>query len=75
MSVRPGVNDGMSKKDNPELKPINYILIENIDDYIQKIKTFGDTITQPKQEIPEIGWIIHCTDPEGNPFAIMESIR
>lgn len=75
MTVRPGVNGGMPKKDSPELKPVNYILIEDIDDYIQKIKILGGTITQQKQEITGVGWIAHCTDPEGNQFAIMQSMR
>ena len=73
--VRPGVNGGMTKKDHPELKPVNYITVDNIDESIQKIKDLGGTITQPKQEISGIAWISHATDPEGNPFAIMQSLR
>jgi predicted enzyme related to lactoylglutathione lyase len=73
--VRPGVNGGMYKKDQPGLKPINYILVDNIDESIQKIKDLGGTITQPKQQIPGIAWIAHAIDPEGNPFAILQSMR
>ena len=73
--VRPGVNGGMYKKDQPELKPVNYILVEDIDESIQKIKNLGGTITQPKQQVPGIAWIAQAIDPEGNPFAIMQSIR
>ena len=75
MPVRPGVNGGMYKKDQPELKPVNYILVDDIDESIQKIKNLGGTITQPKQQVPGIAWIAHAIDPEGNPFAIMQSIR
>jgi predicted enzyme related to lactoylglutathione lyase len=75
MTVRPGVNGGMYKKDQPELKPVNYILIEDIDEYTQKIKQLGGTITQPKQEVPGVGWIALAIDPEGNSFAIMQSMR
>lgn len=75
MAVRPGVNGGMYKKDSPELKPVNYILIEDIDDYIQKIKQLGGTITQPKQEVTGVGWIASAVDPEGNAFAVMQSMR
>ena len=73
--VIPGVNGGMYKKDQPGLKPINYILVDNIDESIQKIKDLGGTITQPKQQIPGIAWIAHAIDPEGNPFAILQSRR
>jgi len=65
----------MYKKDQPELKPVNYILVDDIDESIQKIKNLGGTITQPKQQVPGIAWIAHAIDPEGNPFAIMQSIR
>ena len=75
MTVRPGVNGGMYKKDQPELKPVNYILVEDIDEYIQKIKHLGGTITQPKQEVPGVGWIALAIDPEGNPFAIIQNMR
>jgi len=75
MPVRPGVNGGMYKKDQPELKPVNYILIEDIDEYIQKIKQLGGTITQPKQEVPGVGWIALAIDPEGNPFAVLQRMR
>ena len=75
MTVRPGVNGGMYKKDQPELKPVNYILVEAIDEYIQKIKNLGGKITRPKQEVPGVGWIALALDPEGNPIAIMQSMR
>ena len=73
--VRPGVNGGMKKKDHPKLKPVNYILVDNIDMSIQRIKSLGGTITQPKQQVTGIAWIAHAIDPEGNPFAIMQSLR
>ena len=73
--VRPGVNGGMYKKDQPELKPVNYILVEDIDESIQKIKNLGGTITQPKQQVPGIAWIAQAIDPEGNPLAILQSMK
>jgi predicted enzyme related to lactoylglutathione lyase len=73
--LRPGVNGGMYRKDQPELKPVNYILVEAIDEYIQKIKDLGGTITQDKQEVTGVGWIALGLDPEGNSIAIMQSMR
>jgi len=73
--VRPGVNGAMYKKDQPELKPVNYILVEDIDESIRKIRNLGGTITQPKQQVPGIAWIAQAIDPEGNPFAILQSMR
>jgi predicted enzyme related to lactoylglutathione lyase len=69
--VRPGVNGGMYRKDQPEQKPVNYILVDDIDESIQKIRDLGGAITQPKQQVPGVGWIAHAMDPEGNHFAIL----
>ena len=71
--LRPGVNGGMMKKENPDQKPVNYIAVESVDEYMKKIKALGGKITAPKQEVPDVGWIASALDPEGNPFAILQS--
>jgi predicted enzyme related to lactoylglutathione lyase len=73
--VRPGVNGGMYKKDQPELKTVNYISVESIDEYIKKIKALGGKILQPKQEVPDVGWVASALDPEGNQFAMLQPAR
>ena len=39
------------------------------------ISNAGGGITIPKQEIPGIGWFVVAIDPEGNPFAIMQTLE
>ncbi len=73
--LRTGVNGGMYKKDSAELKPVNYISVESIDEYIEKIKSLGGTILQPKQEVPDVGWVAVALDPEGNQFAMLQPTR
>ncbi|MCJ7632040.1 hypothetical protein MUP77_06555 [Candidatus Bathyarchaeota archaeon] len=41
----------------------------------EKIEKLGGKITVPKQEILGIGWFAIAIDPEGNAFAIMQSIE
>ena len=74
MPQRPGVNGGMMKKQNPEHKPVNYIAVESVDEYVKKIATLGGKVIVPKMEVPGIGWWALALDPEGNQFAIMQSI-
>jgi predicted enzyme related to lactoylglutathione lyase len=74
MPLRPGINGGMFKKQQAEEKPLNYYAVESINDYIDKIIKSGGKITQPKTEVPNIGWIAAAVDPEGNPFAIIQPI-
>ena len=73
--LRPGVNGGMYKKFGPEQRPVNYISVESIDEYIKKIISLGGKIVQKKQEIPDVGWIAVALDPEGNQFAMLQPLR
>jgi predicted enzyme related to lactoylglutathione lyase len=73
MPERPGVNGGMMKRQNPEHKPVNYIAVESVDEYVKKIEALGGRIIVPKMEVPRIGWWALALDPEGNQFAILQS--
>ncbi len=75
MLVRPGVNGGMYKRQVPDSKPINYFSVESITEFLDKIVKSGGKVTQPKQEVPEVGWIAAAEDPEGNAFALIEPIK
>lgn len=74
-TIRPGVNGGMYKKQIPDSRPINYFSVESISDFLDKIIKSGGKVTQPKQEVPEVGWIAAAEDPEGNQFALLQPLR
>ena len=73
--VRPGVNGGMMKRETPDQRPVNYIAVESVDEYGDKIKSLGGRVIIPKQEVPGIGWWALAVDPEGNSFGIFEEIE
>ena len=73
--LRPGVNGGMMKKQNPEHKAVNYIQVESVDEYMKKIESLGGRIVVPKMEVPGIGWWALALDPEGNQFAILQPLQ
>ncbi len=75
MLLRAGVNGGLYKRQVPESKPINYFQVESISEFLDRVVKLGGKVTQPKQEVPEIGWIAAAEDPEGNPFALIEPIE
>lgn len=75
MLLRPGVNGGMTKKERPDQKPVNYISVESIDESIEKVKQLGGKIVTPKQEVPNVGWIAIAADPEGNHIALLQPQR
>jgi predicted enzyme related to lactoylglutathione lyase len=72
--IRPGVNGGMMKRQKPEHKPVNYILVESVDEYAKKVESLGGRVVVPKMEVPGICWWALSLDPEGNQFAIIESM-
>jgi len=74
MPQRPGVNGGMMKRQNPEHKPVNYIAVESVDEYVKKIEALGGRVIVPKVEVPGIGWWALALDLEGNQFAILQSV-
>ena len=58
------------KRQNPEHKPVNYIAVGSIDEYIKKIEELGGRVVVPKMEVPILGWC--ALAPEGNQFAILQ---
>jgi hypothetical protein len=75
MPLRPGVNGGLYKKTDKNMKPVNYISVESADEYVEKIKKMGGKIVVPKQEVSQVGWTVIAEDPEGNQFAILQPMR
>jgi predicted enzyme related to lactoylglutathione lyase len=74
MTQRPGVNGGMLAR-QPEQKGINavnYITVEDIDDYIKKVTNLSGKILMPKQKVPTVGYIALAMDPEGNQFGLLQ---
>lgn len=72
MPQRPGVNGGMYPRQPAQnAKPVNYITVENIDEYIERVKKLGGKILMPKQQVPTVGYIALAMDPEGNNFGLL----
>jgi len=64
----------MYKIESLDDKPRNFISVESVDEYIEKIKALGGKIIVPKQEISGIGWTAIALDPEGNLLGIFQGI-
>jgi predicted enzyme related to lactoylglutathione lyase len=72
LPMRPGVNGGMMKRQNPDHKPVNYISVESVDEYSKKVVQLGGQIVVPKMEIPGMGWWALAVDPEGNQIGLFQ---
>ena len=74
MPQRPGVNGGLYPR-TPDMlgtTQVNYISIENMDEYTSKVTKSGGKILVPKQQIPNVGWFAIAADPEGNTFGLLQ---
>lgn len=69
-----GMGGGIGKKEDPNQRPINYILVESVDEYSKKVENLGGRITVPKQEVPGMGYLAVAIDPEGNVFGLWETV-
>jgi len=70
-----GVGGGIRPKSSPEMTPLNYILVENIERHCRTIKRAGGTVLITRTPVPGMGFFALALDPEGNPFGIWEEIH
>ncbi len=49
-----------------------YIQVESVDEYGQKVAELGGKVAGEKTEVPEAGWVLFVTDPEGNPLGLFQ---
>jgi len=73
MPSRPGVNGGLMRRMYPAQAPVNYILVESVDDYVRRAEELGAKLMMGKTPVPGMGWFAQLTDPEGNVLAIWET--
>lgn len=75
----PGINGGMTPRqgDIPMgNEAVNaYVCIVGVDDVdaqVEKIKDAGGSIALDPMEVPDVGKLAYCKDPEGNLFGILK---
>jgi uncharacterized protein len=69
----PGVNGGLMPRMAPGQPPVNYVSVENVDEFVRKAERLGAKTRMPKTPVPGMGWFAQLTDTEGNVFAIWET--
>lgn len=74
MPKEPGyIGGGLAKRMFPEQQPMNYVNVENVDQYVQKAQGLGAKVTTPKMPVPGMGFYAQLVDPEGNPFGVWQN--
>jgi predicted enzyme related to lactoylglutathione lyase len=67
-----GINGGIYKRQAPDQRPMNYVNVESVDEYLQKAKSLGATVTLEKMPIPGMGYFAQIADPQGNTVGLYQ---
>jgi uncharacterized protein len=66
--------DGALKRRKQPVEPIiNYVSVNSVDNYTDKIAKLSGKICMAKTAVPQMGYFAICQDTEGNAFGIWES--
>src|SRR5919206_1239528 len=71
--TQPGVNGGLMRRMYPNQPPVNYINVENVDEFVSRAEGLGAKVLMGKTPVPGMGWFAQLTDTEGNLFAVWET--
>lgn len=66
-----GIDGAIYKKDWMD-KTVNTIQVENLEEYMDKVKSNGGKILREPMDIPEVGRHVYALDIEGNMFGMLE---
>ncbi len=74
-----GINGGITPRMGPPPsggEPVNAfvctIAVDDVDSFIEKVKTAGGAIALDKMQVPGVGWLVYVKDPEGNIFGMLQ---
>jgi uncharacterized protein len=69
------VGGGMMARQHPQQRPTNYILVEDVDAYLEKAVALGATALMPRTEVPGIGSFALIGDPSGNCLGLFRPLE
>jgi uncharacterized protein len=69
----PGIDGGLSKRQQPGSSTRNSISVDSVDEASKKVTAAGGKVVEPKMPIPTVGYVAYCVDTEGNSFGLFQS--
>lgn len=68
----PGVRGGLGKRMEPSQRITNYFGVKSIDAAMKQVEELGGKLISLKMPVPGMGYLVNCTDTEGNAFGLWE---
>jgi len=63
----------LKKRKHPQEPVVNYVSVDSVDKFADKIAKLGGKICMAKTAVPQMGYFAVCQDTEGNAFGIWET--
>lgn len=70
-----GPMGGMMKREAPQQTGLNYVAVEDVEEYAAKAVELGGQMVMGKTEVQGMGWFCVIIDPQGNPFGIWQCME
>ncbi len=69
------IGGGLMKQDKISTgsSPRVFVLVEDVQPYLDKVSGLGGKMAFPKTDIPGVGWFGMITDPDGNTIGVFQS--
>ena len=68
----PGIGGMIMKKQAPQQTITNYVSVESVAEYCEKVAQLGGQVVKGKTAVPGMGYFAVCLDPEGNPVGLWQ---
>jgi len=68
----PTTGGGIMQRQQPQQSITNYIGVDSVTEYSNKVESLGGKVKVQKTEVPGHGWFAIYTDSENNTFALWE---
>ena len=69
----PGIDGGLTHRPHEGATGVNYVDVDSIDEYLDRVRAAGGRVLQPKIPISGVGFIAICQDTEGNPIGFFQT--
>lgn len=67
------VGGGMHKRETRDERPVNYYLVDDIEEYNSRVVRSGGQVLVEHVEVPGFGEMSVCLDPDGNSFGLWKA--
>ncbi len=69
---RPGINGALMPSPDQEARTVITVDVTDISEALERVSAAGGEMVVPIQDIPEVGQVAYCRDPQGIIFGVYQ---